>query len=227
MDYGFPPGGLERLFQQYDHAMHRGALAARLSKLTQEAPGGPGGGSDEPPWHAPESTAPGPISSANASREAARPTSANASAAAADWRDPWEHAPAVMGPHKRSWGDDVAAGMEEAQKRLNEDPNGASLAQDEAGLERAYNNATSIGVFYDPETRTEYVKGSKTARDWWDDVTKIPAYVPTGPGRLPEAARCRQPCGSRSGAFPRRQRCITDAERPGHPQISHIRRTCL
>ena len=43
-----------------------------------------------------------------------------------------------MGPHKRSWGDDVAAGMEEAQKRLNEDPNGASLAQDETGLERAY-----------------------------------------------------------------------------------------
>ena len=36
-----------------------------------------------------------------------------------DWRDPWEQAPAVMGPHKRSWGDDVAAGMEEAQKRLS------------------------------------------------------------------------------------------------------------
>ena len=60
-----------------------------------------------------------------------------------------------MGPPKRSWGDDVAAGVEEAQKRLNEDPNGASLAQDEAGLERAYNNATSTGVYYDPETRTE------------------------------------------------------------------------
>jgi len=92
-----------------------------------------------------------------------------------------------MGPHKRSWGDDVAAGMEEAQKRLNEDPNGASLAQDEAGLERAYNNATSTGVYYDPETRTEYVKGSKTARDWWDDVTKIPAY-----GNLQNSERYQQ-----------------------------------
>ena len=188
MDYGFPPGGLERLFQQYDHAMHRGVLAARLSKLTQEAPGGPAGQSDEPPWHAPESTAPGPISApqekpANASREAAKPTSANAG----DWRDPWEHAPVVMGPPKRSRGDDVAAGMEEAQKRLNEDPNGASLAQDEAGLERAYNNATSTGVYYDPETRTEYVKGSKTAREWWDDFTKIPAY-----GNLQNSERYQQ-----------------------------------
>ena len=196
MDYGFPPGGLERLFQQYDHIVHRGALAAKLLKLSQDAQDqnteGPSQASaampasvampamqpDEPPWE----------SGVSAPRRDLRPSPDSAPASEAkDWRDPWEHTPAVMGPTPPSRGDRLAAGFEKAQKRLNQDPNGASLAQDETGLEKAYNNATSTGIYYDPQTRTEYVKGSKTLRDWYDDVTKIPVY-----GNLQNSERYQQ-----------------------------------
>ena len=43
---------------------------------------------------------------------------------------------------------------------------------DEEGLEAAYKNPK--GTAYDPATSTEYVKGSSTARDWFDDLTLIP-----------------------------------------------------
>jgi hypothetical protein len=77
----------------------------------------------------------------------------------------------------QSWGDIAAANQAESAKRLS--VNGASFKQDEAGLEQAYNDATSPGVFYDPDTRTEYIKGSSTARDWYDDFTKIPFWGDT------------------------------------------------
>ena len=47
-----------------------------------------------------------------------------------------------------------------------------SFKGDENGLNLAYANPQ--GTYYDPATRTEYVKGSTTATDWWDDVSKIP-----------------------------------------------------
>ena len=47
-----------------------------------------------------------------------------------------------------------------------------SFKGDEAGLEAAYKNP--LGTAYDPATKTEYVKGSSTARDWFDDVSLIP-----------------------------------------------------
>ena len=43
---------------------------------------------------------------------------------------------------------------------------------DEEGLEAAYKNPK--GTAYDPATQTEYVKGSVTPRDWFDDLTLIP-----------------------------------------------------
>ena len=43
---------------------------------------------------------------------------------------------------------------------------------DEEGLEAAYKNPR--GTAYDPATQTEYVKGSVTPRDWFDDLTLIP-----------------------------------------------------
>ena len=43
---------------------------------------------------------------------------------------------------------------------------------DEEGLEAAYQNPK--GTAYDPATQTEYVKGSVTPRDWFDDLTLIP-----------------------------------------------------
>ena len=43
---------------------------------------------------------------------------------------------------------------------------------DEIGLDRAYENPK--GMYYDPSTKTLYVKGSITATDWVDDARDIP-----------------------------------------------------
>jgi hypothetical protein len=79
--------------------------------------------------------------------------------------------------------DDEADRAEAAEKLLNERFKRrfarASFKQDEEGLVKAYNDETAPGVFYDPATQTEYVKGSSTARDWYDDVTKIPFWGDT------------------------------------------------
>ena len=67
---------------------------------------------------------------------------------------------------------------EKLQHRIA-NPNGASFQEDEQGLVNAYNDMTSTGVYYDPNTRTEYVKGSVTKRDWLDDFTKVPFWGDT------------------------------------------------
>jgi hypothetical protein len=56
--------------------------------------------------------------------------------------------------------------------------------QDERGLDLAYHDVNhgtpydqdNTGTYYDPSTRTLYVRGSVTKQDWWDDFTKIPAW---------------------------------------------------
>ena len=81
---------------------------------------------------------------------------------------------------RQSAGDIQADRMERSQRLIEEklrNPNGASLAQDERGLENAYKE--DAGVYYDPDTRTEYIKGSSTRRDWYDDLTKIPVWGDT------------------------------------------------
>ena len=45
-------------------------------------------------------------------------------------------------------------------------------------MSKAYADTTYPGVYYDPQTRTEYVKGTvpTNLNDWIDDVTKIPVW---------------------------------------------------
>ena len=91
----------------------------------------------------------------------------------------WEEPKMAPKPLGQSWRDLEAARQEAAERRMNEhlkNPNGATFKQDEEGLNKAYANETATGVYYDPDTRTEYVKGSVTGRDFYDDVTKIPVW---------------------------------------------------
>lgn len=48
----------------------------------------------------------------------------------------------------------------------------ATFKHDEEGLTKAYSNPK--GTSYDPTTQTEYVRGSVTPRDWFDDFSLIP-----------------------------------------------------
>ena len=138
---------LEQALRQYDHILSRRPMPEPEHQHT----------ADQPPW-APPSDIPSPDIT------------------------PAEHEQGVIKKNlgydpSKSWGDIDADRAELAEKRINErlaNPNGASFKQDEEGLKNAYNDKTSTGVYYDPNTRTEYVKGSVTGRDWYDDFTKIP-----------------------------------------------------
>ena len=67
-------------------------------------------------------------------------------------------------------GKDVPAKTFHHQEPVKSQP--VSFEGDEAGLTKAYSKAR--GVYYDPATKTEFVKGSTTATDWYDDFTKFP-----------------------------------------------------
>jgi len=147
MDPGFP-GNFERIFQQYDR------LVAG-SKPENQAPADP---------------APAPVSTTSEAPVSEAPVFAKP-------RDdpPWFPDP-VTNPEK-SFGDIQAERMAAADQRINEhlkNPNGASFEQDEAGLTKAYQDPS--GVSYDPTSRTEYVRGTTTPRDVYDDFTKIPFW---------------------------------------------------
>ena len=159
MDWGGPPGGLERMFAQYDAIVSHHPPAATPSPLEPNpSPSNPGP-ADEPPWWSPQEMD-------------SPPTSQN------------EYNEGALKQHlgydpQKSWGDIQSDRMEAADQRMKEhlaNPNGASFEQDENGLTKAYNDETSTGVYYDPQTRTEYVKGSQTAQDWKDDFQKIPFW---------------------------------------------------
>ena len=68
-------------------------------------------------------------------------------------------------------------------------PTRSSFANDEAGLQKAYADTTAPGVYYNDANRTMYVKGTvpTSAKDWWDDVSKIPAW-----GDIHDADRMKQ-----------------------------------
>ena len=60
-----------------------------------------------------------------------------------------------------------------------------TFKRDDDGLQAAYLNP--MGTAYDPATKTEYVKGSVTARDWFDDLTLIPFGNTTASQRYKQA----------------------------------------
>jgi hypothetical protein len=144
---------------------------------------------DEPPWHTPE-TAPQagvPPQPAGPPQPVIPPTTAE------EWYGP---RPLVTKAErdaqrlKDTGGYDLGERMVAGEQRLRDhikNPNGATFKQDEDGLVNAYQDKTAAGVYYDPATRTEYVKGSVTGRDFYDDFTKIPMW-----GNTRDAERYQQ-----------------------------------
>ena len=169
------------MFAQYDDIRSHGP-ALKPSPIEPNPTPDNQGPKDEPPWWSPDEM----------DESKAPPLDANELADQA-LKQNLGYAPT------QSWGDVQADRMEAAQKKLDaktnemdranaanqrieeslRNPNGASFAQDEEGLNKAYSDETAPGVYYDPATRTEYVKGSVTARDWYDDATKIPFWGDT------------------------------------------------
>ena len=162
MDW-LPPGGLERVFAQYDRivAHHHTDPPPHVAEPPPTAPPvateAKPVSRDEPPWQSP-------------------PNDLFDRMEAGEQR--------LFGKQKQSApaADGLFDRMDAGEQRLKEHidhPSGATFKQDEEGLDNAYLDKTSAGVYYDPSTRTEYVKGTKTAHDWYDDFTKIPFWGDT------------------------------------------------
>ena len=171
------PGGLEKLFADYDRIVsHHGAHDAPTN--VQETPK-----PDQPPSQ--------PIET-----PAAPPNDLFARTEAGDQRLNAKEKQQEDQKHKEQKqrdGFDPWIRQDNADQQLQhkiDNPNGASFQEDEQGLVNAYNDKTSTGVFYDPDTRTEYVKGSVTKRDWLDDFTKVPFWATHA---IPSATRRRNP----------------------------------
>ena len=169
MDYSGPPdGNLERLFDQYD--------AIRSEFEDDRAEDAMDDMDDTPPWQVPPPPPPPPTTTQTP------PTTTQVPPTNQDEL-------MRLGYKRKNWNDVRADKMVKAQKLLDErlheaqgakalqdkfkNPNGASLAQDEEGMNQAYADTGFPGIAYDPNTRTEYIKGSTTAQDWADDF-KIP-----------------------------------------------------
>ena len=157
IDPGLPPGGLQSVFVQYDRIVSH---HIPLNSTPQETK--PPEEDEKPPWSKP----PADVEIPQATDEQKE----------AQVKQDLGYDP------KKSWRNINADREEEALNKMYksfENPNGASLKQDQEGLDKAYADKTSKGVYYDPTTRTEYIKGSQTPRDWWDDFTKVPFWGDT------------------------------------------------
>ena len=138
-----PPGGLKRLFEQYDVIRTEG---------TPEAP--PWSPKDKELEQTPE----------NAIPDAVRPRGRPKMWAEGE-RD--EKAVELMQERLRA---------SHANKLLKDREKGVSYKQDEEGLEKAYLDKSTPGTYLDPSNHTLYVKGTVDAQDWFDDITKVPAW---------------------------------------------------
>ena len=199
MDPALPPGGLERIFQQYD------AIRSHGSSARQQADSSALAAPDVPPWEPEEDAEPvantRPQEQSVAGGDAPRaPTQVAGFLTKTDDSRITVERPATQQvlsdatrarPRGRpkSWAEDAETKRREGAGRQRmefdiEHPNRGTFQKDEEGLNLAYHDVNkpteydpdNTGTYYDPSTRTLYVRGSVTKQDWKDDVTKIPAW---------------------------------------------------
>ena len=185
MDAALPPGGLQRIFQQYDairsHATRDDGPAPWEEEPDQVKPGSP-----EPPpaAKAPPTEVTGFLTTM--AKDDGKVTVERPGAPQQVLTDATRERPRGR---PKSWAEDAETKKREAVGQRNmefaiDHPNRGTFMQDEEGMDLAYhdvNHPTAYdpkneGTYYDQSTKTMYVRGSVTQRDWWDDVSKIPHW---------------------------------------------------
>ena len=153
MDIGLPPGGLKRLFAQYD--------IIRTEGRTE----------DPPPWEPKNPKNDGVVQNTEA------PPQAISDARPRGKPKAWE---AGLQEEKAQQLMEERMHASHANKLLNDrekyPSGGVSYQQDQVGLEKAYSDKSTPGTYLDPSTHTLVVKGTVDAQDWWDDFTKVPIW---------------------------------------------------
>jgi hypothetical protein len=178
MDPALPPGGLYRIFEQYDAIKSHGARDD-----------GPPPDDDDPPWEPPPAPAAPPAAKAP-------PTKVTGFTTPLSQQDDGKVTVDRPGPPQEvltdatsdrprgkppSWKHDRIEQMQEelGRRKMLTDlsrRNRGSFARDEYGMQKAYENTPTSGTYYDPKTRTMYIRGSQTGRDWYDDFFRVPAW---------------------------------------------------
>jgi len=178
MDPALPPGGLYRIFQQYD------AIRIHSTRDDGPAPYEPEEDQVQPQQPAKQPAAPPskpteiagtltPLSNDDGKATVERPAPPQQVLTDATSDRPRGKPP--------SWKHDRIEQMQEelGRRRMFTDlsrTNRGSFARDEYGMQKAYEDLPNTGTYYDPKTKTMYVRGSQTGRDWEDDFTRVPAW---------------------------------------------------
>ena len=177
MDPALPRGGLQRIMNQYD---------AIRSHATRD---------DGPPWEPEENEVVNPSQPATAPAAKAAPTEVTGFLTPTS-KDDGKVTVEGYAPSQKvltdatrdrprgkppGWQHDRIEQMQEelGRRKMFTDlsrTNRGSFARDEYGMQKAYADLPNTGTYYDPKTRTMYIRGSVTGRDWEDDFTRIPAW---------------------------------------------------
>jgi hypothetical protein len=191
MDPALPPGGIQRIFQQYD------AIRSHSTKDDGPAPWEPE--EDQVKPNAPTPEAPTPASKPTEVTGFITPLSQDDGKVTVERPGPPQKVLTDSNRERpkgrpKSWTEDAETKKREAigRARMQADidyPNRGTFADDEDGMTKAYQDTTATGVYYQPQSRTMYVKGTvpTSAKDWWDDATKIPVW-----GDIHDADRMQQ-----------------------------------
>ena len=180
MDPALPPGGIDQIFRQYD--------AIRIhSNSTHDD--GPAPWEDEPDQMPPtpaKQQPPAPASKPTEITGFLTPMSKDDGKVTVEGYAPSQK---VLTDATRDrprgkppgWQHDRIEQMQEelGRRKMFTDlsrTNRGSFARDEYGMQKAYADLPNTGTYYDPKTRTMYIRGSVTGRDWEDDFTRIPAW---------------------------------------------------
>ena len=177
MDPALPPGGLDQIFRQYD--------AIRIHSTRDDGPA---------PWE-PEPDQMPPEQPAQPSTTQSKPAEVTGFLTPVDASDGRVNVERSMAPQQvltdatrdrprgkpPSWQHDRIEQMQEelGRRKMFTDlsrTNRGSFARDKYGMQKAYADLPNTGTYYDPKTRTMYIRGSVTGRDWEDDFTRIPAW---------------------------------------------------
>ena len=178
MDPALPPGGLYRIFEQYDairiHSTRDDGPAPYEPEEDQTQPTAVNTSPATPASKPTEITGTlTPLSNDDGKVTVERPAPPQQVLTDATSDRPRGKPP--------SWKHDRVEQMQEelGRRRMFTDlsrTNRGSFARDEYGMQKAYEDLPNTGTYYDPKTRTMYVRGSQTGRDWYDDFFRVPAW---------------------------------------------------
>jgi hypothetical protein len=204
MDPALPPGGLYRIFEQYDAIKTHATRDDGPPYMPEEEVQNSAPASNPQPPEAPKELPPlrtkERVELANRSTQQTLTDVTQPRPLGKPWsEDRAQRATELMEQNLQKSRQKIDQQNEMVNERLHQaqdkkyyetmlkNPQGATFKQDEEGMNAAYGYRSYPGAAYDENTQTLYVAGSDSWRSWYDDFRNIPAW-----GDLKDSERYKQ-----------------------------------